>query len=463
MKSFAVLKLSLIISIFFCATPCFVNASDASLSIFPQSGSFTTESTFDVSVFVNTGGNDINTIKIDLQFDPRIVRVVTPAKGLSLISEWSFPPTFSNDRGTISLEGGFPGTGINTTQGLITVIVFKAVSTGSVNLNFADSSVLLLGDARGTNVLTSFNRGSFDIVSAPPAGPQIFSETHPDQNRWYRNSNPSFSWEPLKGEEISYSYELDDDPYYEPNNTINTKLSSVSFEDVKEGVQYFHLKATKNGIWGGTSHFKIMIDKTPPSGFRPSFQKFEYTSNESLSIDFNTSDILSGMDHYEVKFANVTDSDNLTFSAWIITQSPFRMPTKNPGSYEIFVRAFDNAGNFKEEKTELKILNSSLMILGDGIRLKRIFLPWWTIYLFFAIILVAIGYGGYILLKWIKQRSENAEIHLLREIKEAEKEIGDVKIAEEKLRELRIKEEKAKDEYQRLQGNLEGEIKKDDE
>ena len=219
----------------------------ASLVIYPQTGSFTVGSTFSVSVFLNTGGNNVNAVKVDLEFDPNILQVVTPAKGLSAISEWIFPPSFSNSRGTIVLQGGFPAKGIDTSEGLISVIVFQAKSTGNTTINFLDSSRVFLADEKGTDILNSTNRGIYDILSSPPIGSQIFSSTHPDQNKWYKNNNPTLSWNKVKGAE-GFSYALNDDPFGEPDNTIDTPSNFVSFDNFKDGIWYFHLKAKKDGV-----------------------------------------------------------------------------------------------------------------------------------------------------------------------------------------------------------------------
>jgi hypothetical protein len=55
----------------FCLWPEATKAEGGSLSIFPQTGSFTTGNTFEVSIFMNTGGNNINAVKVDLKFDPQ--------------------------------------------------------------------------------------------------------------------------------------------------------------------------------------------------------------------------------------------------------------------------------------------------------------------------------------------------------------------------------------------------------
>ncbi|MFQ6084078.1 MAG: cohesin domain-containing protein, partial [Candidatus Aminicenantia bacterium] len=175
-------------------SPLTTRADGGSLSIFPQTGSFTAGSTFEVSIFMNTGGNNINAVQVDLKFDPKRLQVITPAKGISVVEEWIFPPSFSNIKGTINLQGGFLREGINTSEGLITVIVFEAISPGKMTVDFLDSSKVLVGGEGGVNILTSVNRGVYNILPPPFKGPRIFSETHPDQNKWYKNNSPTYSW-----------------------------------------------------------------------------------------------------------------------------------------------------------------------------------------------------------------------------------------------------------------------------
>ena len=140
MKIKKILKKSLFILIFslffiFVLTD-FAKAEGASLSIYPQGGTFTVGNTFDVSVFLNTGGRNVNAVKVDLKFDPEKLQVITPAKGLSAVGVWVFPPSFSNTKGEISLQGGFSEKGINTSEGLVSVIVFEAIASGKTEVTF---------------------------------------------------------------------------------------------------------------------------------------------------------------------------------------------------------------------------------------------------------------------------------------------------------------------------------------
>jgi hypothetical protein len=432
-----------------------IKATGASLSVFPQTGSFTMGNTFEVSVFMNTGENNVSAAKVELKFDPEKLQVVTPTKGISVIGEWIFPPSFSNTKGTITFQGGFLFNGINTSEGLISTVVFEAISQGETEIYFLDSSKVLIAKEGGINILSSVNRGVYNILPAPFRGPQIFSETHSDQNKWYKNNSPTFSWKKIDEAE-GYSYRLDDDPYGEPNNIIDAQVTSISFEDIGDGAQFFHLKGKKDGIWGGTSHFKILIDKTLPLEFRPYLESFTFTSANDLLVYFDTTDLLSGIDKYEIRITDLTNPQDIVFSGWIRQESPFRLTREKAGTFEVIIRAFDKAGNFREGKIQIKVIGSILILVDDGIQIRGVFFPWWQIYSLIIITLLGIGF---LIFKLLKSKREGIRISLQKEIKEAEKEIEDVKIAQEKLRKLRTKEEEAGKKWKQLKESLEKEIK----
>jgi len=426
-------------------------ADGASLLIFPQTGSFTSGNTFEISVFLNTGENNVNAVEVNLQFNPQELQVISPTKGVSVIGEWIFPPSFSNTKGSIVLVGGFLKDGINTSEGLISTIVFEAVSPGTTEVTFLSSCKILVGKEEGNNILSSVNSGVYEILPPPFKGPRIFSETHPDQNKWYRNNSPSFNWEKVEGTE-GHSFNLDDDPYGEPDNAIDSYSASVSFEDVEDGILYFHLKARKNQVWGGTSHFKANIDATPPLNFEPYLESFTFTPGNNLLIYFGSEDSLSEIDHYKTRINNISDPKNVIFSAWIRQDSPYSFPTDNSGSYELEVRAFDSAGNYKEGKIQLKVINPFFIITSEGVQMKVIFISWWQIYILVTAIILGLGF---LIFSIIRRTRGDVRVELQKEIKEAEKEIEDVKKAEEKLRKLRMKEEEAGREWRRLKEDLE--------
>ena len=101
----------------------------AALFLSPRIETVLVGSRFDVSIFLNTYGNSINTAQLDLKFPPDKLTIVKPSGGQSFISLWVEAPTYSNVKGTASFVGGIPG-GIITESGLLTTITFKAKASG---------------------------------------------------------------------------------------------------------------------------------------------------------------------------------------------------------------------------------------------------------------------------------------------------------------------------------------------
>ena len=207
-----------------------VKAEVATLYLAPSKGTFFVGSTFSVSIYLDTKGNEINAIEVDLKFPPDILQITTPTAGESFISEWLTPPSYSNSGGTISFRGGIPG-GIVTSAGLVSTITFRGRASGIAKVEFLDSSKVLLNDGKGTPVFTTNIGGVYEILIPPPEGPKVTSPTHPDPDIWYSNSNPTFSWEKEDGV-TDFSYSFDQDPAGVPDSTSEGNQTSVSFSEV---------------------------------------------------------------------------------------------------------------------------------------------------------------------------------------------------------------------------------------
>lgn len=236
-----------------------------SLSLHPTGGTYIVGSTFDVSVFLDTGGQYINALEVFLRYPPDKLQLVSPTAGSSIIDIWTTQPRYSNARGTVELRGGIPR-GINVSDGLITTLTFRVKSTGSAVVRFTDETKLYLNDGQGTNVLYETNNGIYDLILPPPAGPIVVSETHPDQLRWYSNSTAVLSWA-NESDVDGYSYTLTKEPVVAPDDTSEGIRNSVAYKNLADGVHYFHIKALRNGKWGGVTHYALKIDTTAPAEF----------------------------------------------------------------------------------------------------------------------------------------------------------------------------------------------------
>jgi hypothetical protein len=376
--------------------PSVVTAEGASLFFSPNTGTFFIGSTFNVSIFVNTGGNNINAVKVDLKFDPQKLQVASPVAGKSFISVWIAQPTYSNIDGTISFQGGVPSPGINTSSGLVSTITFRVISPGETFLEFLDSSQVLLDDGQGTNALTSMGEGFYSLKIPPPAGPKVFSSTHSDQNKWYKNNNPAFAWQKETGV-TDFSYSIDQNFHAVPDNVSEGNHTSVSYADLEDGIWYFHIKAKKGGGWGGITHYLVQVDTTPPAIFKLSFEpspNSPVTAARAPVVSFITTDAFSGLDHYEVKTINLEETiEKKEIGFFVEVNSPYRLHSLDLGEHEIVVRAYDQAMNWRDSSERIEIIPSTRLfyISKSGISIFTIFLVWWKVILLLIALLIFIA------------------------------------------------------------------------
>ncbi|MDO8264967.1 MAG: cohesin domain-containing protein [Candidatus Parcubacteria bacterium] len=375
-------------------------AEGASLYLSPAGGTFFVGSTFDISIFINTGGNNINAVNVELKFDPKKIQIASPTTGKSFIAVWVSQPNYSNINGTASFQGGVPSPGVNTSSGLVSTITFRVITPGETTISLLDSSQILLDDGKGTNILSSLSRGVYTFKIPPPEGPTVFSTTHPDQNKWYNNNSPTFSWEKEEGI-TDFSYTLDDSFFSNPDNISEGDYTSVSFSDLKDKIWYFHIKAKKAGVWGGISNHIIQVDTTPPAFFKLSFEptlRLPLTTSRTPTVSFLTTDNLSGADHYELKIIDLGDSLEKSSPGFFIeASSPYKIPSLTDGEYEILVRAYDVAGNWRDSSQNIEVIpvNKIFYVTKNGVYIFNIFLSWQKVILFLifliALILIAVS------------------------------------------------------------------------
>jgi len=91
---------------------------------------------------------------------------------------------------------------------------------------------------------------------------------------------------------------------------------------------------------------KIKIDNTPPNIFTPSSNPSAWSVETQPVIFFSTTDLTSGMDHYEL---------NIDGSLFYNVKSPYILPSLSDGIHLIIVRAYDNARNYRDSSTNVYI------------------------------------------------------------------------------------------------------------
>ena len=375
-------------------------ARAASLSVTPASGTFTVGSTFTVAVVVDTDGKPINTFEIFLRFPADRLQIVSPATGESIASVWVGQPRFDNRNGTIELRGGIPG-GITTGRGVIANIQFRAKSVGDVFVRIGENSRVLANDGSATDILQDTNGAAYRIVLPPPAGPLVTSPTHPDQDRWYTEQQVTFSW----GDEPNasgYSYVLSQNPIDAPDNISEGPRTNVAYAEVASGEWYFHIKALRDGIWGGVTHFAAHIDREPPAEFQVEIISGMWTTQTQPVVQFFSTDALSGLDHFEIKIVPLDGELDPNSLLFVEATSPHISPPLDVGTYDIIVRAYDKSGNYRVGTERLHIVGGLSRFLNDnGVVLGRSsVLPWTWLLAGILLVLVLV----ILILYWARRR-----------------------------------------------------------
>jgi hypothetical protein len=342
-----------LILVFISILPAGVQAAEASLFFSPSKGTYQTGSIFSVKIKINSDGASINAAQSKVLFPQEILEVKNISKTDSIFTLWPEEPVFSNSKGEVSFQGGVPAPGFTGVDNIL-IINFQAKKEGPAKVSFSEAEVLA-ADGRGTDILKLTQEAIFSItetypeVSKVPVSPKISSPTHLKENFWYHNSNPEFQWA-ISPEIIGINYKFDQSPFSLPETIAKNIESSKSFEQIKDGIWYFHLRVQNKIGWSKTSHYKIQIDTIPPNPFEVTVDNQGDPTNPRPFLYFETNDDLSGVSHYEIK---IGQGD--TFSLVRAETNPLHLPYQAPGSYEVLVKAIDQAGNFEESSALLDV------------------------------------------------------------------------------------------------------------
>lgn len=314
--------------------PFKVNA--ATVSFFTSGGgTFFTGSQVNLTVYAN-GSEAYNAVTVNVNFSNMTLL------GVSAVGGWTPVSGPSAGGSSVSFSGALLGGSATGSREVLSLSFRLPFSPGSAFIS--SSGTIALADGQGTQVNGGGNQVGFNIISPPPPPPPpepapnvvtVSSESHPDQGLWYQVKNASFNWN-LEEKVDAFSYEFNQIADTVPDDTPEGTQTSASFENLEDGVYYFHIKARNNVGWGETAHFKINIDSTPPDPF--GIATLETEDGERLILFFYTNDSLSGVSYFNV----TVDGEDLGKQ-----ESRFEI---DKDSNIVIVTAFDNAGNSRSQE-----------------------------------------------------------------------------------------------------------------
>lgn len=326
----------------------------ATLSVSPSTGVYGAGTNFTIRVVVNSAGKSINAAEGTIKFNPQEVTVVSVNRSNSIFSLWVTEPSFSNSAGTITFSGGLP-TGYTGSAGTVFNVTFRTTSAGTARVSLTGGAVLA-NDGMGTNVLTSMNGGTYTIQApsisptpevieyvAPantPAAPIIQSNTHPDPEEWYKARSAVLSWR-LPSDVTEVRTLLNSSANSVPTRVYENPISTITLDDLPEGVSYFHLQFRNEDGWGRVSHYRLAVDSTPPTDFTVGLPEGADLSNPKQTLEVKVVDTDSGVNRYTVRIGN--DEPYEFFDEK--DERKIVLKELAPGFHSVIIEAHDRAGN----------------------------------------------------------------------------------------------------------------------
>lgn len=363
-------KIILLTVAFLITGPAF--ASAANLDFSEPSNYYEVGNTFSLRVLVTGANQPVNAVSGVISFPKDKIEVISISKTSSVVNLWVQDPSFSNIDGTVTFEGIILNPGFTGESGRIIAVNFKAKKDGLASINFLSGSVLA-NDGKGTNVLNNLGNAQINISALAPittkrlpvvtvpvgtaAIPKVTSPTHPDPSKWYANADITFQWDNMPKDAVDVSFVLDTHPL-STTEKVRGVINTYTYKDIEDGVWYFHIKYKNQNGWGQTANFAVQIDTQKPKPIVLSFPHGASSLDNRPVALFNTTDSLSGIDHYEVKIGDKHSYQLLPDA--IAPSNPYVIPPQEPGVYSIKVVAYDKAGNSTQATDSFEIIGLDL-------------------------------------------------------------------------------------------------------
>lgn len=335
-------------------------AGNATFSLSPSTMTVTEGETFAVDVMVNPGGEQLDTVRLYLNFPADVLQVNDIALH-TLFPRQSPGNSIDNEAGSISY-GAFNLDQTVTAPGLFATITFAAKQNGQATLDILDTSRLIsAGEEKAnpdghTDASVTVSK-STDQTAATNV--TIQSQTHPNEADWYNKNDVAFAWTVSDDARIkNYFLAFDSEPDTQPTETASVETLSKNYADVADGIRFFHVKAATDAGESETAHFAVHIDMTPPNTIAPYTPRIRYNEGDSALLEFGTTDDLSGIDHYEVA---VNDGP------FTVQESPLVIKGLVVGDLLIEVKAIDRAGNARFGKNGIRVYPADVALKDEDI------------------------------------------------------------------------------------------------
>jgi hypothetical protein len=349
-------------------------AEAATLFLAPPSSEIAIGEKLTIDLKIDSEGISLNAAQAVLRFPKDTLEVVSLDKTESAFSFWLEEPNFSNTDGVISFIGGTPY-GVSGGSIQVLKIVFNAKGSGSDIIALSDAAITA-SDGSGTNILSKTVDAAFAIlaeketpsvpvpVPAPtpitrepvptgklPIKPELKVPLYPDETKWSNLvSQFNVGWD-LPLDVTGVSTAVNKQPGFLPQKSEGL-FDNKNFTALLDGAWYLHVRFQNDVGWGPTVHYRLAVDTQPPLGFEINVVEGEATDNPTPTLQFKTSDAISGLREYQIR---IGDGDLIKIPADDF-EGVFKLPLQSPGKRRITVKAVDQADNGIENSLTLETI-----------------------------------------------------------------------------------------------------------
>jgi acyl-CoA hydrolase len=319
----------------------------ANLTLSPSSVTTKVGKTFSIDIVVNNNIDAINAASALVSFPKDTLQVVSVSKKGSFINLWAEEPAYSNDKGTISLEGVALNPGFDKATGKILTVTFKAIQAGNISVAVTSGSVLA-NDGNATDVLKTTgaafvyvneDTAKGDDVATATVVPVITSPTHPDNILWYGRRDASFEWKLPEGV-IAVRTLYSDKETDKPTKVYDPPVTNRSFTTDSDGVFYMLAQFKNASGWGAVAQYKFQVDTSAPESLKASFPDSNITTNQTPAVLVLAEDALSGVAKITL---SVDKGQPVEFP--VDPSNLYHLPKQSSGNHTVVITALDNAGN----------------------------------------------------------------------------------------------------------------------
>jgi hypothetical protein len=345
------------------------SAYAANLIISPSSVTTKVGKTFSVDLMVSNNIDAINAASANISFPKGALQVTSISKKNSFINLWAEEPAFSNEKGTITLEGVALNPGFNKATGNILTVTFKAIQAGNVNISVTSGSVLA-NDGNATDVLKTTGSafvyvdedGAKETAVVPVQEtlvPEITSITHPDSSLWYNKRDASFEWKVPTGVTAVRTIYSDKETD-KPTKVYDPPVTNRTFTADSDGILYMLAQFKNANGWGAIAKYPFRIDTSAPESLKASFPDSNVTTNQTPSVLVLAEDSLSGVSKI---LMSVDSGQPIEFP--VDPSNLYHLPKQTSGNHTVVVSAVDGAGNISTVSLDYTIQTISPPVITE--------------------------------------------------------------------------------------------------